>query len=93
MCLVKEDHAEIDHQFQRDCRHCRGDRAHCAFQPGKATSMTGLIGSEKPPFFVDVCVQKVLARHRPQMTVQTAVPREIAARSDRESFVGEMRNG
>ena len=33
------------------------------FGPGKTTSVTGLVGSEKAPFFADLRVQKALGRH------------------------------
>lgn len=53
---------------------------------GQMTAVTGLIGSEKAPFFADERVQKALARHRLQVTVQKAGSREIATRPDLRSF-------
>lgn len=54
--------------------------------PGKVTAVTGLIGSEKAPFFADVRVQRALARQGLQVTVQRAGSREIATRADLKSF-------
>jgi hypothetical protein len=56
------------------------------FGPGKTTSVTGLVGSEKTPFFADVRVQKALGRHGLIVTVQKAGSRAIADRSDLKSF-------
>jgi hypothetical protein len=56
------------------------------FGPGKVTAVTGLIGSEKAPFFADTRVQKALAHHDLQVTVQKAGSREIAGRNDLNSF-------
>jgi hypothetical protein len=56
------------------------------FGPGKVTAVTGLIGSEKAPYFADVRVQTALARHGLQVTVQKAGSREIASRTDLKAF-------
>ncbi len=55
------------------------------FGPGKVTAVTGLIGSEKAPYFADVRVRTALARHGLQVTVQKAGSREIASRIGPES--------
>ena len=42
------------------------------FGPGKITLVTGLIGSEKAPYFVNMRVEKALTRHGLQAIVRTA---------------------
>jgi hypothetical protein len=56
------------------------------FGPQSVTQVTGLIGSEKAPFFQDERVQRALARQGLQVTVQKAGSREIAARPDLRMF-------
>ena len=63
------------------------------FDPGKTTPVTGLIGSEKAPFFADLSVQKALARHGLVVTVQDSGMREIASRLDLKSFASDLSHG
>ena len=63
------------------------------FGPGKITLVTGLIGSEKAPYFADVRVQKALTRHGLQVIVRTARSHELASRSDLKSHVSDMSYG
>ena len=63
------------------------------FGPGKITPVTGLIGSEKTPYFADVRVQKALARHGLQVIVRTSGSHEIASQSDLKSHVSDMSYG
>jgi hypothetical protein len=63
------------------------------FGPDKITPVTGLIGSEKAPYFADVRVQQALARHGLQVIVWMAGSHEIASRSDLKSHVSDMSYG
>jgi hypothetical protein len=54
--------------------------------PSRTQNITGLIGSEKAPFFADPRVQGVLAKHGLVVTVQKAGSREIAGRPDLKEF-------
>jgi hypothetical protein len=63
------------------------------FGPGKITLVTGLIGSEKAPYFTDVRVQKVLARHGPPAIGRTAGLHEIASRSDLKLYISDISYG
>jgi hypothetical protein len=63
------------------------------FGPGKITRVTGLIGSEKAPYFADVSVQKALTRHGLQVIVLTAGSHELASRSDLKSYISDMSYG
>lgn len=49
-------------------------------------SVTGLVGSEKAPFFEDTRVQKALRRHGLEVTVQKAGSREIATSFDLSQY-------
>ncbi len=48
--------------------------------------VTGLVGSEKAPFFEDERVQKALRRHGLEVTVQKAGSREIATSFDLSQY-------
>lgn len=63
------------------------------FGPGQKALATGLIRSEKAPFFADQPMQKALARHGLQVTVQKASSREIATRPGSKSFDFKQRRG
>jgi len=63
------------------------------FGPGQTTPVTGLIGSEKAPFFADLRVQKALARHGLVVTVQNSGSRVIAVRSVLKSFASDLSYG
>ena len=63
------------------------------FGPDKLTPVTGLIGSEKAPYFADVRVQKALARHGLQVIVRATGLHEIAYRSDLKSYISDMSYG
>ena len=63
------------------------------FGPGKITPVTGLIGSEKAPYFADVRVQNALARHGLQVIVRTSGSHKIASQSDLKSHVSDMSYG
>jgi hypothetical protein len=60
------------------------------FGPGKIAPMTGLIGSEKAPYFADVHIQKALTRHEPQVSVRTAGSHELTSRPDQKSYISDM---
>jgi hypothetical protein len=63
------------------------------FGPGKITLVTGLIGSEKAPYFADVRVQKSLTRHGPPVIARTAGSHELASRSGLKSSFSDMSRG
>jgi hypothetical protein len=56
------------------------------FGPTRISEVSGLIGSEKAPFFADPRVQKALQRNGLSVTVQRSGSREIATRPDLRSY-------
>ena len=61
-------------------------RERAAGDPSPLTTVRGVIGSEKEPFFRDPAVAAVLARHGLRVEVDTAGSREIATSVDLDGY-------